>query len=104
VFVPYGQADTYTPPITQFTYVVAANLGVAQPPASVSTPDPLNQAPQAIPLGGNMQNATITAVVREYTPSGYDGHFVVFKDDNAKTDANRFLSDALTGAIPHIGR
>lgn len=102
VFVPYGQGDTYSTPITQLTYIAAAGLGEAAPPSSVATPDDLRRSPLATPIGGN--SAGITAIVRQYAPSSYDGHFVVFRDANAKVDADRFLADAVKGIVPQIGR
>ncbi|MBX3224267.1 MAG: hypothetical protein KF795_27375 [Labilithrix sp.] len=102
VFVPYGRADTYSPPITQLTYVTAAGLAVAAHPASVTTPDDLLRAPVAVPVGGNAGG--LTAVVRQYTPNAYDGHFVVFRDPDAKTNADRFLADAVNGVVPQLGR
>lgn len=103
VFVPYGQSDTYAPPVTQFTYVVAAGLGQAKQPSSVTTPDDLKRAPLPLPVTGNAPGS-ITAVVRQYAPSGYDGHFVVFKDADAKVNADRFLADVLNGVVPQFGR
>ncbi len=104
VFMPYGQGDTYSTPSTQLAYLAAAGLGVAQHPASVTTPDDLGKAPQAIPYGGNAAGG-LTAVARQYAPSGFDGHFVVFKDADAKVNADRFLVDVfVTGASPKIGR
>jgi hypothetical protein len=103
VFMPYGQGDTYAPVETQQVYLIAAKLGVAQHPASVTTPDVLAATLLPIPAGANAPNG-MTAIVRQYTPNGYDGHFVVYNDPDAKTDADRFLVDALTGAVPHIGR
>jgi hypothetical protein len=104
VFVPYGQGDTFSPPVTQFTYVMAAGLAVAQHPSTVAPADDLGHAPLPVPVTANAQAGTLTAVVRQYAPSGYDGHFVVFKDDSAKADADRFLVDALSGVIPKLGR
>lgn len=102
VFMPYGQKDTYAPNITQLTYLVAANLAAATPPASVTTPDDLLRSPAPIPVSANANGKT--AATRQYTPSGYDGHFVVFKDAQGKVDADRFLSDAALGLTPAIGR
>jgi hypothetical protein len=102
VFVPYGQADTYAPPATQLAYVVAARLGVAQHPASVAAPDDLLSAPVALPVSGNAGVSTV--VVRQYVPNGFDGHFVVFRDADAKVNADRFLADALGGVVPSFGR
>ena len=103
MFVPYGQGDTYATPITQLTYVVAAKLGVATPPSSVATPDDLMSTASAVPIGGNA-TGNLTAVVRQYAPNGYDGHFVVFKDADAKVNADRFLADAVSGVVPSFGR
>lgn len=103
VFVPYGLNDTYSPPATQHAYVVAAGLGHAAPPAGV-TPDDLGRSPTAVPVKGNAPG-NITAVVRQYAPNGYDGHFVVFRNDDAKGDADRFLADVLTSnEAPSFGR
>jgi hypothetical protein len=103
VFVPYGQVDTYAPPATQRTYVLAASLPVAQHPASVTTPDDLGRAPLPLPVSANVVG-NLTVVVRQYAPSGYDGHFVVFRDADAKINADRFLADALNGVVPSFGR
>ena len=45
----------------------------------------------------------ITAFLREYQPSGYDGHFVVFKDPDAKADLAAFLADVAQGQVPKVG-
>jgi pimeloyl-ACP methyl ester carboxylesterase len=102
VFVPYGQNDTYAPPITQQTYVIAAKLGVATQPASVTNPDKLSDTLLPVPAGANA--AGFTAIVREYTPTTYDGHFVAYDNPDAKTDVDRFFEDALQGIAPKIGR
>ena len=102
VFVPYGQKDTYAPPATQFAYIVAAGLAVAQQPASVTTPDDLGKAPVPVPVGGNADGKT--AVTRQYVPNGFDGHFVVFDDADAKQNADRFLADVVNGVTPQLGR
>jgi hypothetical protein len=103
VFVPYGQGDTYATPVTQLTYVVAASLAVAAPPASVTKPDDLLSAATPVPISGNTAG-NLTAVVRQYAPNGYDGHFVVFKDADGKVNADRFLADAVGGGVPAFGR
>lgn len=103
VFVPYGQGDTFATPITQLTYVVAANLAVAQHPTSVASPDDLRRPAVPLPITGNAAG-NVTAVVRQYAPNGYDGHFVVFKDADGKVNADRFLADAVNGVVPQFGR
>jgi hypothetical protein len=102
VFVPYGQLDTYAPPVTQATYVLAAGLALANAAPSVTTPDDLDRASVALPIKANVNG--MTAVTRQYAPSGYDGHFVVFREPDAKTNADRFLADVLAGVVPNFGR
>jgi hypothetical protein len=102
VFVPFGQLDTYTPPVTQLSYVLAAGLGIVEPPAGVTKPDNFGLEPAKLPISGN--NGGHTAVVRQYSPLGYDGHFVAFRDLDAKKNTDRFLADVLSGVVPSFGR
>jgi len=108
LFVPFGQKDTYAPPITQFTYALTAGVDVATPPATVTTPYQglTSLGPKAVPLGGNRKPGTvvITDVVREYNPTNYDGHFVSFKDADGAKDVDHFLADVVMGVVPGVGR
>jgi hypothetical protein len=109
VFQPYGQGDTYSPPSTEITYVRAAGLGVIKAPASTSAPSKelTDIGASGPPVGGNLSDAgrPVTAVVREYAPSGYDGHFVAFNNADAKADVDRFLADVLRSTeAPKVGR
>ena len=63
-----------------------------------ATPDDIGKTPSPVPLGGTANAGSLTAVVRQYAPSGYDGHFVVFRNAEAKVDADRFIADALNGS------
>ncbi len=105
VFQPYGMGDTFAPPASERVFAIAAGLGVATPPTGV-TGDKINDAMLlAVPAGGNitMMAASFTGIVRQYSPSGFDGHFVAFKDASAKKDVDRFLVDSLSGKVPKIG-
>jgi hypothetical protein len=104
VFQPFGQNDTFAPSAVQKTFFLAAGLGLAAPPASVTKPDDLGVTPAAVPVGGNLAGGAITAFTRQYTPSGYDGHFVAYNDPDAKKDVAHFLADACVGKVPAIGR
>lgn len=104
VFVPFGQKDTYTPSAVQVTYILAAGLGLAAHPASVAQPEAIgNLQPIAVPASGNLAAGARTGLTREYAPSGYDGHFVVFRDPDGKKDAAKFLADLAAGITPSVG-
>jgi hypothetical protein len=107
VFQPYGLGDTYATPITQQTYAIAAQLGVAAAPSSVATPDSIGgAAPVPVPAKANINNGSpITAFLREYQPAAqaYDGHFVAFKDPDAQIDVATFLADVVTKKVPGVG-
>ena len=108
LFIPFAQKDTYAPPITQFTYALTAGVDVAVPPASVTSPHSglTSLGPKAVPLGGNRKAGVtpITDVVREYSPTSYDGHFVSFKDADGIKDVDHFLADVVLGVVPGVGR
>lgn len=109
VFQPYGQGDTYAPPITEQTFAIAAQLSEAALPAGVmGAPAQLvGASPLPVPVGGNatVMSAPITAVVRQYAPSAsYDGHFVSFDNAAAEADVDHFIADALGGGVPQVGR
>jgi hypothetical protein len=106
LFQPYGIGDTYAPPKTEQAFALAAALGIATAPAGV-TPDMFSSAtPIAVPAGSNatVSGMLVTAIVREYQPNGFDGHFVSFQDATAEADVNHFLADVLLGKVPLVGR
>jgi hypothetical protein len=106
VFQPYGQNDTYAPPSTEQVFAIAAQLGQASAPSSV-TPDSFGGTPIPIPAGGNQSvlGTSITAIVRQYASDGtYDGHFVSFFNQQAEADVDHFIGDALSDKIPQVGR
>lgn len=104
VFVPFGQQDTYATPITQKTYILAARLAIAPTPSGVTpAAAPIDlPAPQAGSVSANSNS--FTAVSRQYAkPADRDGHFVIFADDSAKADGDKFLKAVLVdGTAPSI--
>jgi hypothetical protein len=101
LFQVYGLGDTYAPPVTEATFALAAGLAVAPTDSSVTTPDAIGSlSPSASPVSGNVTVGAvkITAVVREYAPSGYDGHFVAQQNPDAQKDTKNFLGAALVSA------
>ncbi len=106
VFQPYGLGDTYAPPASEAAFAIAAGLGLAAPPPSTVS-DPIGGLVGVpVPASGNLSDNSkpITAFVREYAASGYDGHFVAYKNPVANTDVAHFLADSLNGKVPQIGR
>ncbi|MBX3187383.1 MAG: hypothetical protein KF819_10230 [Labilithrix sp.] len=102
-FVVYGRDDSFTPGPTQVAYTFAAGLGVANPPPSVTMSDNLGSPPMVVPAGGNTAGG-LTAIVRQYQPSGYDGHFVLLRSVDAMRDVDLFVGDALRDQTPMVGR
>ena len=106
LFQPYGNGDTYSPAGPQAAFALAARLGLAAPPATVTTPDKIDGLTAvAVPASGNLMvgSSKVTAFVREYQPSGYDGDFVSVMSSDATEDVSIFLADALSGAVPKVG-
>jgi hypothetical protein len=111
VFQPFGQGDTYAPPITQEIFAIAAGLGEEAAPTGVTDNPEWVKTPLGVSsAGGNvtvmgLPGKMFTAIVRQYAPgSGYDGHFVSFDNTQAEADVNHFLADALAGKVPMVGR
>jgi hypothetical protein len=106
VFQPYGQGDTYAPPVTEQTFAIVAQLGEAAPPSGVTSDPIAGGAPLPVPAGGNaMANGSaMTLIVRQYAPGSYDGHFVAFQNATASADVDHFLADVLSGKVPLVGR
>jgi hypothetical protein len=106
VFQPYGQGDTYSPPVTQQTFALAALLQEATAPSGVK-PDPIfTTAPLPVPAGANVtiNGLTLTALLRQYAPSSsYDGHFVSYDNTTAEADVDSFISQSVAGKPPMIG-
>jgi hypothetical protein len=107
IFQPYGQNDTYAPPVTEQTFALSAQLDEATPPSGV-TDDPFyGGSPLPVPAGANkmVEGVSITAIVRQYVPgSTYDGHFVAYDNTQAEADVDHFIADALLGKAPLVGR
>jgi len=99
LFQPVGASDTFSPPETELTFAAAAFLPRIAPAV-------INPKDTGLPsVQGNFTvtgTTKVTAAFREYAPSGYDGHFVVFRNDQARTDAMKFLARSARGETPKI--
>jgi hypothetical protein len=106
VFQPYGQGDTYAPPVTQQTYAIAAQLGEAMAPSGVTPDQFIPTAPLPVPAGGNVtvNGVMLTALLRQYVPaSSYDGHFVAYDNATAEADVDAFIAACVAGKTPMVG-
>ena len=90
----YGLEDSYTPPSTIRT-LAAAMYGALAEPVHITI---AGLAPAPPPIKGNLGGQTV--VTAEYTPDGYDGHFVAFRHATARAQWVRFLVSALRDGVP----
>lgn len=98
VFQVWGKDDLFTAQPVQSSFAVGARLAFVGPKV-----DELDVTPVQTSVSGNFTvPRTITAAVRQYVPLGYDGHFVVFNNSTATTDASRFIARVLRGEVPTI--
>ena len=98
VFQVWGKDDLFTPQPVQSAFAVGARLWFVGPKV-----DELDVTPVQTSVSGNVTvPRTITAAIRQYVPLGYDGHFVVFNNSTATTDASRFIGRVLRGEVPTI--
>lgn len=108
VLQTFGLGDTYSPPQTLSAYALASELALAPHPSGV---DPKGSdvipglTPSNAPVSENVtvDDQSVTAVVRQYTPpAGSDGHFVVFDVPAANQDVVSFLSSLANGVSPSV--
>ncbi len=99
LFQVWGRYDTYTAQPVQSTYTAAAGLTFVGPQV-----DDYGGTPVASVMGNTGQGHAVTAAMRQYDPGdgGYDGHFVVFFNDQARHDAVHFLVRSASGDVPLI--
>ncbi|MBL8916645.1 MAG: hypothetical protein JNM17_38445 [Archangium sp.] len=97
VFQVWGKDDLFTARPVQTSYARAAGLPFVGP--KVDEYD----AMEVTSVSGNVMSPRIvTSAMRQYVPSGYDGHFVVFSNPAATTDATRFVGRVLRGEVPTV--
>jgi len=96
VLQTYGLDDSYTPPDCIKALAGAMYVTLAQPVQD----DIGGVAKAAPPIHGNW--AGTTAVIAEYAPDGYDGHFVLFRNDDARRQVRGFVASALQDGTPTL--
>lgn len=99
VFQVWGTGDTFTAQPVQSTFAVTTGLWLVGPQLEPSF-DGVTVHPF---VGGNVTvPRNVTAAVRQYAPASGDGHFVVYSNPTARTDAARFLGRVLLGEVPVV--
>jgi len=97
VFQVWGKDDLFTPRAVQTSYARAAALAFVGPQVDTFDATPVTS------VSGNLtMPRPVTAAMRQYVPDGYDGHFVVFRNPAATTDAARFVGRVLRGEVPTV--
>jgi hypothetical protein len=97
VFQPSGTADNFTPASVQIPFAVEGQFAFVDPIIDVKVTT-VASAQGNVSIG----TATATAAIRQYTPGSYDGHFVAFQNDTAKTDVKNFLGRVANGEVPKV--
>jgi hypothetical protein len=97
VFQVWGKDDLYTPRAVQTTFAHAAHVGFVVPQV-----DDFDVMPATSVTGNITSPRTATSAMRQYVPNGYDGHFVVFQNTTATTDASRFIGRVIRGEVPTL--
>jgi hypothetical protein len=99
LFMPFGVGDTYATPQTQLNFAYAANMPLIAPAIDLKLQTVMS-------VNGNvpasMGAGPASVAFRQYSPSGYDGHFVVYKNPQANGDAMKVLARSARGEVPTI--
>jgi hypothetical protein len=54
------------------------------------------------PVSGNLVDGTITGVFLQYAASGYDGHYVLFRNPQGNLDFRQFLGTCIRDGLPSV--
>jgi hypothetical protein len=101
VFMTYGIGDTYAPENTM--QITARTMRLQQGDPLVTALPGLTEVARPMSanrVGGDGQ--TRTAIVVQYQPGNYDGHFVAQQNAAAVTDWVAFFDSAATSGTPTI--
>ncbi|MFZ5439989.1 MAG: hypothetical protein ACOZQL_08260 [Myxococcota bacterium] len=97
LFQVWGKDDLFTPRAVQASYARASRVAWVGPQV-----DEFDGMPQTSVSGNVTAPRAVTSAMRQYAPSGSDGHFVVFTNPTATTDAMRFIARVLRGEVPTV--
>lgn len=102
IFMSYGYGDTYTPEPNMQAFAGAAGLSLGTP--AEGSLSGLRES--AYPVSGNVaaNGEPITAIIVPGSPSGYDGHFVVFRNDAVQRRSLEFLGTGVRDGVPTVSQ
>lgn len=100
VFMSYGVGDTFTPEPNMQAFGEA--LGVRLGTPAVQTVPGWGTSPY--PVSGNVatNGEPTTAIGVTGVPSGFDGHFIVFRDAVVRARSLEFLGTAVRDGVPSV--
>lgn len=100
VFMSYGYGDTFTPEPNQRVYGQASGLRVAAPFDGQLAG--FGESPYPVSGNAAANGNPVTAVIVPGTPTDFDGHFIIFRDENVRDDSMEFLGTAVRDGVPTI--
>jgi dienelactone hydrolase/acid stress-induced BolA-like protein IbaG/YrbA len=103
VFHIYGVGDTYTPPVGMKALARAMRAAYLNPILEMFDGGGVALVDGKIKLNASAGGTRYTVAGRQYAAQGYDGHFVTFRNAQAKADLVRFLVTGLLGDGPQLG-
>ena len=101
VLQTYGLGDTYTPDRTQEVLGAAMGIQLADPPLREVS----GIRGVTLPASGNRRTGEydVTAVMLQFEPEeGEDGHFVAFRNADARRQLAEFLGTAVNATLPTV--
>ncbi len=101
LFMTFGLEDTYTPPRAMHHFARALGVHITGRVYDEGHRLFVRELPvkRNKPAG---ETARVTAALQQFQPDGYDGHFVLFRDDEARRKYRWFLATAARDGIPTL--
>jgi pimeloyl-ACP methyl ester carboxylesterase len=100
VFMSSGVGDSYTPEKTQ--YAIAKGLWLKQSVTSGTAIDGISELEELPHTRTYGFGGGVTAVVVRYEPGDYDGHFVMFNNEDAIKQADEFVRTMIADEYPTL--
>ena len=96
VFMSFGTGDTYSPQFTLESNAIYLGTPVVAPVLyQGEMPGPVNR-----PVSKNVNG--VTAATFQYAPSGYDGHFVAWRNADGLKDVTAFITSFFASGTPTV--